>query len=106
VAISQNVGTMVTALLPALYATVAPPGSADVPITIATITFGVTLVSAIAAWSARESYRIRLDDLGDPNAVAMPKSEYDRMRSRSIAVATLFRPTARKTRTTRALGRE
>jgi MFS family permease len=89
VAISQNVGTMVTALLPALYATVAPPGSADVPIKIGTITFGVTIVSAIAAWSARESYRIRLDDLGDPNAVAMPKSEYDRMRSRSIAVATL-----------------
>jgi len=56
---------------------------------IGTITFGVTIVSAVAAWSARESYRIRLNDLGDPNAVPMPKSEYDRTRARSIAVATL-----------------
>jgi len=89
VAISQNIGTMITALLPVLYATVAPPGSTDVPIKIGTITFGVTIVSAIAAWSARESYRIRLNELGDPNAVPMPKSEYDLMRARSIAVATL-----------------
>ena len=89
VAISQNVGTMITALLPVVYATVAPPGSTDVPIKIGTITFGVTIVSAVAAWSARESYRIRINDLGDPNAVPMPKSEYDRMRARSIAVATL-----------------
>jgi len=89
VAISQNIGTMITALLPVLYATVAPPGSTDVAIKIGTITFGVTIVSAIAAWSARESYRIRLNELGDPNAVPMPKSEYDLMRARSIAVATL-----------------
>ena len=89
VAISQNIGTLITALLPALYATVAPPGSTDVPIKIGTITFGVTIISAIAAWSARESYRIRLNDLGDPHAVPMPKPEYDRMRARSIAVATL-----------------
>jgi hypothetical protein len=87
-AISQNVGTLVTALLPALYATVAPPGSTDVPIKIGTITFGVTIISAIAAWSARESYRIRLNDLGDPNAVPMAKSEYDRMRGGSVAIAT------------------
>ena len=87
-AISQNIGTLITALLPALYATVAPPGSTDVPIKIGTITFGVTIISAIAAWSARESYRIQLNDLGDPNAVPMPKLEYDRMRDRSITMAT------------------
>jgi MFS family permease len=80
-AISQNIGTLITALLPALYATVAPPGSIDVPIKIGTITFGVTIISAIAAWSARESYRIRLNDLGDPSAVPVPSSEYDRMRA-------------------------
>ena len=80
-AISQNIGTLITALLPALYATVAPPGSIDVPIKIGTITFGVTIISAIAAWSARESYRIRLNDLGDPSAVPVPRSEYDRMRA-------------------------
>jgi MFS family permease len=88
-AVSQNIGTLITALLPAVYATVAPAGSSDIPIKIGTITFGVTIISAIAAWSARESYRIRLNDLGDPNAIPVPKSEYDRMRARSIAVATL-----------------
>src|SRR5205807_7563910 len=31
-AISQNVGTLITALLPALFATVAPPGSSNIPL--------------------------------------------------------------------------
>ena len=31
-AIAQNVGTTITALLPALFATVAPPGSANIPL--------------------------------------------------------------------------
>src|SRR5439155_10209545 len=33
-AIAQNVGTTFTALLPALFAAVAPPGSANIPLTI------------------------------------------------------------------------
>ena len=53
-AIAQNVGTMLTALLPALFAAVAPPGSSRIPATIGAITFAVTVVSAIAAWSARD----------------------------------------------------
>ena len=39
-AISQNVGTTITALLPALFAAVAPPGSTNVPMTIGSIAFG------------------------------------------------------------------
>lgn len=57
-AISQNVGTAVTALLPALFATVAPPGSANIPLTVGAMTFGLTLVAALAALSAKETYRI------------------------------------------------
>ncbi len=80
-AISQNVGTTITALLPALFATVAPPGSANIPLTVGAIAFGVTVIAAVAAWSARETYRIRLNDLGDLNAVPVDKRDYDRMRA-------------------------
>ena len=86
-AISQNIGTTITALLPALFASVAPPGSANVPATIGAITFGITIIAAIAAWSARETYRVHLNDLGDRNAVPVPKSEYDQMRAQTIANA-------------------
>ena len=84
-AISQNIGTTITALLPALFAAVAPPGSTNIPLTIGAITFAITAVAACAAWSARETYRIHLNDLGDPNAVPVPKLEYDRLREQAIA---------------------
>ena len=44
-AIAQNLGTMVTALLPALFAAVAPPGSARIPVTVGAITFAVTVIA-------------------------------------------------------------
>lgn len=67
-AIAQNLGTMLTALLPALFAAVAPPGSSRIPKTIGAITFAVTVIAALAAWSTRETYRVNLRDLGDPEA--------------------------------------
>ena len=79
-AISQNVGTTITALLPALFAAVAPPGSTNIPLTIGAITFGVAVIAAIAAI-------VRPGDLSDPperprihNAARfpVPKQEYDR----------------------------
>jgi MFS family permease len=84
-AISQNVGTMITALLPALFATVAPPGSTNVPLTIGAIAFAVTAIAAAAAFSARETYRLSVDDLGNPNAVPIEKHDYDRQRAASLA---------------------
>ena len=86
-AVSQNVGTMITALLPALFAAVAPPGSSNIPLTIGALAFAVTLISAIAALSARETYRIHLKDLGDPRAIPVDKREYDRMRMQAAAGA-------------------
>jgi len=47
-AISQNVGTMITALLPALFATVAPPGSANIPMTVGCIALAITAIASIA----------------------------------------------------------
>ncbi|WGD55877.1 MFS transporter [Bradyrhizobium sp. CB1650] len=80
-AISQNIGTTITALLPALFATVAPPGSANIPLTVGAIVFGITVIAALAAVTARETYRIGIDDLGDPSAVPMPRADYERRRA-------------------------
>jgi MFS family permease len=84
-AISQNVGTTMTALLPALFAVVAPPGSSNVPLTIGSLAFGITVISALAALSARETYRVHLNDLGKLDAAPASKGDYDRMRALSIA---------------------
>ena len=87
-AISQNIGTMLTALLPAVFAAAAPPGSANVPMTVGALAFGVTVIAAIACWTARETYRIHLNDLGEPGAPPVDRSEYDRLRQQSIASLT------------------
>jgi len=93
-AIAQNVGTTITALLPAFFAAVAPPGSTNIPLTIGAITFAVTIIAAIAAWSARETYRVHLNDLGHPGAVPVPKPEYDRLRAQTLADARLAKASA------------
>jgi MFS family permease len=86
-AIAQNIGTMLTALLPALFAAVAPPGSSNVPMTIGALAFGVTIIASIAAWTARETYRVHLNDLGESGAPEVGKAEYDRMRAQSLGAA-------------------
>jgi MFS family permease len=84
-AIAQNIGTTITALLPAFFASVAPPGSRNVPLTIGAWTFGITIISALAAYSARETYRTHLKDLGAPDATPVDKAEYERLRNRALA---------------------
>jgi len=69
-AIAQNTGTTITALLPALFAAMAPPG--------------ITIISAVAAMTARETYRVHVKDLGSRRAVAVPKAEYDMLRAGSL----------------------
>ena len=91
-AISQNIGTTITALLPALFATVAPPGSAHIPLTVGAIAFGITVIAAIAAVTARETYRVNMNDLGNPNAVPMAKADYERKRAEA-ASGTVVVPT-------------
>jgi len=84
-AISQNVGTTITALLPALFAIVASPGSSNIPLKVGALTLAITAISALAAWSARETYRVHLKDLGNPNAVPVDEAEYEKIRARAIA---------------------
>src|SRR5215213_10284134 len=79
-AVSQNIGTLITAFLPALYAGVAPSGS-NVPLIVGSFTFGIGIIAAIAAFSARETYRVHLDDLGRKGAPEVPRQEYERLRS-------------------------
>ncbi|MDA8445133.1 MFS transporter [Paracidovorax valerianellae] len=83
-AISQNVGTTLTALLPALFAAVAPPGSANVPATVGAIAFAVTAVAALAAWSARETFRIPTKDLGQPGAQPLSAAAYEQARQETL----------------------
>ncbi|CAB3775968.1 Fosfomycin resistance protein AbaF [Paraburkholderia ultramafica] len=86
-AIGQNIGTTITALLPALFAYVAPPGSNNIPLTIGAITFGITIIAAVTAWSARENFRVKLSDLGEPKAVPIDKHSYDALRAQTMAEA-------------------
>ena len=83
-AISQNLGTAITAMLPALFTAIAPPGSMNIPMTIGAVTLAITTIAAIAAWSARETYRVHLGDLGERNAVPVDKQTYDRLREQSV----------------------
>jgi MFS family permease len=86
-AISQNVGTMFTALLPALFAAMAPPGSTNIPIIVGSLAFGVTCVAAAAAYFAKETYRVPMADLGKPDAKPVDKKEYDRSRMEAVNAA-------------------
>lgn len=79
-AISQNLGTLVTAMLPALFVAVAPPGATNIPMTIGAITMGICAVAAIAAYTARETYRLPMKDLGNKDIQPMSKADYERLR--------------------------
>ena len=86
-AISQNLGTLVTAMLPALFTAVAPPGSDNIPLTVGSLALAVTVIAALAALSARETYRVRMEDLGNPGATPVGKAEYRNLREQSVAAA-------------------
>jgi len=79
-AVSQNIGTAITAFLPSIYGFVAPAGS-NVPLIVGSFTFGCAIIAAIAAYSARETYRVHLSDLGTKDAVPVPVEEYERIRA-------------------------
>jgi hypothetical protein len=57
----------------------------DIPFTVGAITLAVTVVAAIAAFTARETYRVKMVDLGNPNAVPVPKKAYDAAREKLMA---------------------
>ncbi|WP_432166174.1 MFS transporter [Streptomyces sp. bgisy031] len=79
-AVSQNIGTAVTAALPSVYSAVAGPGT-NVPLIVGSFTFGCAVIATAAAVSARETYRCRLEDLGSKNARTVPRDEYRSIRA-------------------------
>jgi MFS family permease len=114
-AVSQNIGTLITAFLPALYATLAGPApgacvekkkflpdkvlpsgetcraAADaaegrVIWVVGSFTLVFAAIAAIAAFTARETSRIHMNDLGKKDAVPVPKEEYERMRTEAKAL--------------------
>jgi MFS family permease len=84
-AISQNVGTTITAMLPAIFAAIAPPGSTGIPATIGALTLVICAIAAAAAWSARETFRVPMNDLGKADARPIEAAEYERLRAQAIA---------------------
>jgi MFS family permease len=95
VAIAQNIGTALTAMLPALFGVVAPPGASRIPLTIGAITFGITLIAAAAALSARETFRVPLQKLGDPDAQPVDERDYVRAREQALADARALKTSVR-----------
>ena len=93
-AISQNIGTAITALLPALFVAVAPPGAANIPLTIGAITLAICAIAAVSALTARETFRVQMKDLGDVDAVPVPAAEYERLRAQAMDEGRMTRATA------------
>ena len=56
----------------------------NIPMTVGAIAFGITVIAALAALSARETYRMRLEDLGHRDAQPIEKHMYDQMREQAI----------------------
>lgn len=84
VAISNNIGVPVASLLASVFALVAPPGSENIPLTIGIFAFAITCLSGLATYLSRETYRIRVEDLGKADAEPVAKEDYVRARTRSI----------------------
>ena len=83
-AISQNVGTLITALLPALFAAMAPPGSTNIPMVVGSLVMGVCCIAALAAFCAKETFRIPMSELGKSGAASVNQQEYERSRQQAF----------------------
>jgi hypothetical protein len=79
-AVSQNIGTAITAFLPTVFAVVAGPGT-NVPLIVGSFTLGLAVIASLAALSARETFRYRLEDLGVQGATPVSGDDYERLRT-------------------------
>jgi MFS family permease len=113
-AVSQNIGTLITAFLPTIYAAIAGPAPSDCVVddtfvptatvggqtcrvlaenaqnhviwTVGSITFGLALIAAASAYSARETYKIHLHDCGEDWARPVSDEEYAQARREAATV--------------------
>lgn len=51
------------------------------------ITLSICIVAAIAVWTARETSRIPMKDLGNKNALPVAEDEYQRLRAAAMSKA-------------------
>jgi hypothetical protein len=86
-AVAQKIGTASTALLPALFASVAPPGADNIPLTVGAIALEITVIATLPALSAREADRMPIEALGRHDAAPMAEGEYRRLRAGSASAA-------------------
>jgi MFS family permease len=112
-AIAQNIGVLITAFLPSTYAAIAGPTPAGcvankkflpnaivngttcshlamevhthVLWVVGSITFGLAILSAIAAFTAKETFMIRLNDCGEEWAQPVSQEEYVKARLAAVA---------------------
>jgi len=107
-AVSQNIGTLITAFLPTIYAALAGPtegcvvdkkftptadclAAADsvhttVLWTVGGITFGITIIAALAALCAKETFKIHLNDCGETWATPVSDEDYAKARLEAAKV--------------------
>ncbi|WP_324643670.1 MFS transporter [Pseudarthrobacter sp. LT1] len=62
-AVSQNIGLMIASFFPSIFTAIAPPGSANIPLTIGLVTLGICLVSAVATLMSSDTKGTSLEDL-------------------------------------------
>src|ERR1700744_1337554 len=112
-AIAQNIGVLITAFLPSTYAAIAGPTPAacvankkflpnaivngttcshlaagvhtHVLWVVGSITFGLAILSAIAAFTAKETFMVHLNDCGEEWAQPVSQEESDEGRPASGA---------------------
>ena len=54
---------------------------------VGTFTIVLAAIAALAAFIARETSRIHMNDLGKKDAVPVPKEEYERLRTEAKALS-------------------
>ena len=115
-AVAQNIGTLITAFLPTIFASIAGPTTGCVGTdktdtatyklfeaakagcvaqaqsvhttviwTVGGIAFGLTVIASLSALSAKETFRIHLNDCGEKWAEPVPAAEYEKAREAAHA---------------------
>jgi MFS family permease len=70
-AVAQNVGLMIAAFFPSIFTAIAPPGTANIPLVIGSLTFGICVVAALAAFLSDETKGTSLEDL-ETKSIKLP----------------------------------
>jgi MFS family permease len=85
-AVSQNIGTVITSFLPLLYASITDSDS-NVPLIVGSFTFACGIICALSAFSAPETYKVPMDQLGAKHPQPVSDEEYARARELAKAGA-------------------